>query len=210
MIRSCILPPKEFRNVSLEDLESACAQFYILYEQLFGEVNCSYNTHVVSCHLVEMRYHGPLTFTSAFAFESFYGEIRNSFVPGTPSPLKQIFKEILMKRILSHHCCENSIYFSDHTTPLENNTLIYCFKDLTHTFYKIKEVHKNYLVCVKLGKKEKKFPELHQFNFSHLGIYEKGLESDDLVKIKIEKVDGKALEVLDLFITCPNNVLREK
>ena len=210
MIRSCILPEKEFKNIDLEKIESACEQFYKLYEKLFGEVNCSYNTHIVCSHLLEMRHHGPLTFTSAFSFESFYGEIRNSFVPGTPSTLKQIFKKILLKRALSQHTCENSIYYSDHETPMENNTLIYCFKDLTHKFYKITEVHKDFLICKPQGKKKYTFPELSTYNFAQIGIYKAGLLSDQKVKIYKKNVHGKVLLVNDFLITCPNNILREK
>ena len=90
MIRSCIVPSEEFRYVNLEDVEWCCKHFYELYEKLFGCINCTYNTHVVCSHLLEMRKHGPLTETSAFIFESFYGEMRRAFVPGTVSPLKQI------------------------------------------------------------------------------------------------------------------------
>ena len=61
MIRSCVLPEEEFKNVDLDNIDSACIQFYELYEKLFGACNCSYNTHTVCSHLIEMRYHGPLT-----------------------------------------------------------------------------------------------------------------------------------------------------
>ena len=93
MIRACILPNQEFKQISLSLLENTCKMFYKLYTELYGPTNCTYNTHVVCTHLIEMRFHGPLTFTSAFAFESFYGEIRNAFIPGTQSPLTQIFKK---------------------------------------------------------------------------------------------------------------------
>ena len=191
MIRSCILPEKEFKNIDLENIESACARFYKLYEELFGLDNCSYNTHVVIAHLLEIRHHGPLTFTSAFSFESFYGEIRNSFVPGTQSTLKQIFKKILMKRTLTQHTCANSIHYSAHETPLENNSLIYCFKDLSHKFYQITEVHNDYVLCNPQGKKPHTFPDLQNYNFSELGIYAKGLKSDEIVKIPKKKSTEK-------------------
>lgn len=210
MIRSCIVPEKEFKNIDLEKVENACEQFYKLYEKLFGQCNCSYNTHIVCCHLLEMRHHGPLTFTSAFPFESFYGEIRKSFVPGTPCTLKQILKKILLKRILTHHTCENSIFYSAQESPMENNTLIYCYKDLTHKFYKIREVRAQYVLCTEIGKKQKKFKELPSYDFSKVGIYGKGLESDQIVKIYQKDIHGKVLKIDDLLITCPNNILREK
>ena len=93
MIRTCTLPTEEFLPYHIEKLDTVCAEFYNLYEKLFGQVNCTYNTHVVGSHLMDMRAHGPLTFTSAFGFESFYGEMRHAFAPGTQSTLKQIFKK---------------------------------------------------------------------------------------------------------------------
>ena len=210
MIRSCTIPEKEFKAVDLKDIENACEQFYKLYEKLFGETNCSYNTHIVGSHLLEMRHHGPLTFTSAFAFEAFYSEIRNSFVPGSPSTLKQIFRKILLKRALTKHTCENSIYYSDHETAMENNTMIYCFKDLTHKIYKISEVHSDHVICHQVGKKKHTFPELPSFDFSKVGIYSKGLQSNEKIKILKKNIHGKVLIINNLLITCANNILREK
>ena len=210
MMRSCTVPEKEFKNIDLQTIEDACEQFYKLYEKIFGPSNCSYNTHIICCHLLEMRHHGPLTFTSAFAFESFYGEIRNSFVPGTPATLKQIFKKILLKRAITPHKCENSIYYSDHETNMENNTLIYCYKDLTHKFYKICKVGKYHVICQPQGRRKKTFTELSSFDFSKVGVYEKGLKSNEKIKIMKKDIHGKALEVYGLLITCGNNILREK
>ena len=88
MIKACVIPTEEFRAVDLEIIEKCRKTVYSLYQQLFGVQNCTYNTHIVGGHVIEMRFHGPLTETSAFPFESFYGELRNSFVPGAPSTLK--------------------------------------------------------------------------------------------------------------------------
>ena len=210
MIRACILPEQEFSVINLTDIETWAKNFYNLYEKLFGEKNCTYNTHIVCSHILEMRFQGPLTFTSAFGFESFYGEIRASFTPGTPSTLKQIFKKILMKRALSHHCCKNSIYFSDHETSLENDTLIYCYKQRSHDIFKVTEVTDNHVFCRRIGKYPHSFDDLPNLNCAQVGIYKKGLLSDEKIKIKKEDIDGKVLDVCNLLITCPNNVLREK
>ena len=144
MIRSCILPDEEFACVNETSVTNASKQFYKLYESFFGELNCSYNFHVVASHLMKMRVHGPLTFTSAFPFENFYGELRRSFVPGTQSTLKQMLQKILVKRIMSPHNCEKTIYVSDQNTEMECNNMIYLFKDNTYHFItssqKVKEV----------------------------------------------------------------------
>lgn len=210
MIRSCVLPKNEFKGVDLNSIIETCDLFYQLYEKLFGEKNCTYNTHVVSCHLIEMRYHGPLTFTSTFPFEAFYGEIRQSFTPGTPSTLKQIFKKILIKRILSHHTCENTIYYSSTETSLENNTLVYCFVDLTYKIYKIVNIQDDYLVCYRVGKYPHQFHEYSSVNWSKVGVFQKGPIDNELTKIHKNSVSGKVMEIDNLLITCPNNVLREK
>lgn len=210
MIRACVLPIQEFKAIDLEELRELCHQFYELYERLFTQLNCTYNTHIISSHLIELRYHGPLTFTSAFRFESFYGEIRNSFTPGTKSTLKQIFKKILIKRILSFHCCENTIFYSNRETALEDNTLIYKYENSVHLIYKIKEVREDYVVCFKQGRYPSSFPELPRVNFTKVGIYKKGPLSNEIVKIDKNMIAGKVLKVDDFFITCPNNVLREK
>lgn len=210
MIRACILPIAEFKTIDLEEFEKICSQFYNLYDRIFGMNNCSYNTHVVGSHLLEMRYSGPLTETSAFNFESFYGEIRNSFVPGTKSTLKQILSNILIKRSLSYHCCENSIYFSEKVTLTEDNSLIYLYENREHHIYKILAVKEETVICKKVGRYDFNFPEMPKLNMSHIGVYKRGPMLNDEVELEKKKICGKVFSVLDFYITCPNNVLREK
>ena len=212
MIRACIIPQREFTVIDLNVFHDICHQFYVLYEKLFGFLNCSYNTHIVGCHLMDMRFHGPLTLTSAYGFEAFYGEIRQSFTPGTQSTLKQCFQKIYMKRSLSYHCCENSIFFNDHETPLENDTLIYIYQDGTHKMYKILEVREDSLLCYRQGKYKYSFNETKQtkIDWSHVGVYKKGVLGTDSEVIMKSAVHGKVMQVHNLLITFPNNVLREK
>ena len=100
MLRSCIIPEEEFTPVNKDDIETCCTEFYTLFEKLFGSRNCSYNVHIISAHLLQMREKGPLPQTSAFCFENFYGEVRNSFVPGTQSTLKQILQSVLILSLI--------------------------------------------------------------------------------------------------------------
>lgn len=106
MLRSSVIPSEEFSTIEISDVHESCFQFYKLFELLFGKQNCSYNLHVFCSHLLEIRTHGPLTETSAFKFEAFYGEMRRSFVPGTISPMKQALQNIMLKRTLTPHSCE--------------------------------------------------------------------------------------------------------
>ena len=210
IIRACVLPTNEFKNHLIEKITKLSDEFYVLYERLYGPQNCTYNTHVVLSHLIEMRAHGPLTYSSAFGFESFYGEIRNSFKTGTQSPLIQIFKKILFKRALSHHCCEATINYSAKETALQNDTLIYVYKDDKHLMYKIHEVKENSLMCYRQGKYKHAFSDVSNIEWSDVGVYKKGPISDESVEIMKKNVAGKLLLVENLLITCPNNVLREK
>lgn len=103
MIRLCVLPEEEYQMSDPEIVRYCGTNFYNLYEKLFHARNCTYYTHVAGSHMPEMRALGPLTETSAFGFESFYGEMRNCFSPGTNSPLKQIMQKVLLKRTISPH-----------------------------------------------------------------------------------------------------------
>ena len=90
-IRAFVLPEEEFANVKNDNIEYCCDQFCVIFEQLFGTSNSSYNIHMMS-HLRQVRERGKLTDTSTFKHESYYGEMRRSYVPGTPSTGKQILK----------------------------------------------------------------------------------------------------------------------
>ena len=111
MIRACVLSNEEFRIVNVEDVKSACKKFYILYEKVFGEINCTYSIHVVGGHLLSIKQNRPLTFKSAFKFENFFSEMRHLFQAGTISPLKQILKNCFVKRLLEYHFCEKKNNF---------------------------------------------------------------------------------------------------
>lgn len=157
-----------------------------------------------------MRVHGPPTATSAFGFESFYGEMRHAFVPRTISPLKQIMSKILMKRIIAPHCCKPTIFYSPNESAMESNCYIYTFINRAYQFYKITEINDTSMECFKVGKYPKSFPETPTLNWSNIGVFEAGGISDEVVTVDKNDVAGKVLRVDNLFITCPLNVLEEK
>lgn len=104
IMRACIIPTEEFRII--DDciiITQTANEFYKLYEELFGAKNCTYNTHIIGAHIIEVRAHGPLTMTSAFGFESFYGEIRN-WHPVNPqtnfqkNPNEKVFRLPLLQK----------------------------------------------------------------------------------------------------------------
>ena len=210
MIRSCIIPSEEFKQFPLNILDKCTSSFYGLYQQLFGVKNCTYSIHVVGSHLIEMRYHGPLTLTSAFPFEAFYGEMRNSFVPGTPSTLKQIMSNIFIKRVLCDHKCENDIYISVKNTQMECNNLIYTFHQNTYTLYVVKSIQENLLTCQIQETLPCSFRETPTLNWGIIGVFEKGPLLNDEIVIDRKNVKGKVLCVNNLLLTCPRNILLEK
>ena len=209
-IKACVIPSEEFKAVPLDVIGKCTEKFYSIYEALFGALNCTYNTHVVIAHLLEIRHNGPLTETSAFPFESFYGELRNSFVPGTTSTIKQIMGNVLMKRAIAHHSCLKDIFISVHETPLECNNLVYCFKNKTYSMYKIINILEQTLICHKFDTVECTFPETPQLNWGLIGVFKKGRLSGQQEQINKNDVKGKIIVVNDYLITCPLNVLREQ
>ena len=210
MVRACVLPDLEYFNVNSNQISLACSKFYKLYEKLFGQVNCTYSTHVLCSHLPQLRQLGPLTETSAFKFESFYGEIRNCFTPGTPSTLKQIFETILMKRSLSSHSCEKTISLSNYDTALTCDSLVYTYVNDDVSVYKILDQSGDEILCRPQGKFPCSFQETPELSWDSVGVFKKGAISEETVTITHESVAGKVLKVADYLITCPENVLKEK
>ena len=210
MLRSSVIPSNEYAPIDLNVVQQCCDSFYRLFEQLFGEKNCSYYLHVLCCHLTEIRTHGPLTDTSAFKFESFYGEVRRSFVPGTPSVLKQIMSNIFLKRAISKHVCENNIFISNYDTSMECNSLIYCYKQQQYQVYKISDIHEDNVSCHKVGQYKAHFQQTPNINLSSVGVFKKGGVSSDTTFIRKSDIAGKVLNVGKYLVTCPTNVLNEK
>ena len=157
-----------------------------------------------------MRTHGPLTDTSVFKFESFYGEMRRSFVPGTMSPMKQALQNILMKRAVSHHCCKNSMLVTNYETPLESNQMIYTFERKEYSVYEVSEIDGETLLCYQVGKYPASFPETPEISWSEVGVFKRGGKSSEITNIEMSNICGKVLNVGDFMITCPKNILNEK
>ena len=210
MFRSALIPTEEFSQIDIAEVVDYSAQFYVLFEQLFGKQNCPYNLHVICCHLMEIRTHGPLTETSAFKFEAFYAELRRSFVPGTVSPMKQIMKNIFLARNLRKHQCINNMFISNYDTSMECNKLIYTFERKEYQFYKVTDIEGDLIRCNKIGKYQATFPETPNIDWSTVGVFKKGGICDNHTILNSSQIRGKLLHVGKYLITCPKNVLNEK
>lgn len=111
VMRSCVLPNRQFNSISKNVLKKTTKSFYRSFEALYGKKNCTYSVHQMASHSLEIRGDDPMTEKSAFKFENFYAEVRNLFQPGTISPTKQIIQNCFMKRIQEPHNCVKSIFF---------------------------------------------------------------------------------------------------
>ena len=209
-IRACIIPDEEFSQINPTTISQTMTQFYKTYALLFGAINCTYTVHVVCSHLLQMRTLGPLTETSAFCFENFYSKLRQSFVPGTSTPLKQMLQNVILKRSLSSHNCNKNIYYSANDTPIESNSYIYCYNDNTHHMYKIISVHESHVTCYQQGFQPISFPETPRIEWKKVGVFKQGPMGNSKISVQLSDISGKVILVRNLFITCPNNVLQEQ
>ena len=213
MIRSCIIPETEYEEIDDAQVVNASRQFYNLFAKTFSNKNCTYSVHVLSSHLPMMRAQGPLTSTSAFIFENFYGEMRSCFRPGTVSSLKQIMQRVYLKRLLTYHSCEKTMYLSPKETALENNSLVYVYSNNVYHIYKIVNIEKenpNILFCRVQGKIDIEFSDAKDIEWRKVGVFKEGAIGHEIVQVERNRVHGKVLRVCSLLITCPRNVLNEK
>ena len=221
MIRACVISNDEFRNVNVDDVNSACDKFYKLYEETYGKNNCTYSIHVVPSHLLLIRGNRPLTFKSAFKFENFYSEMRNLFHAGSVSPLKQVLQNCFVKRLLENHVCEKTTFFNVEKKPVpgkkfnppkETNNLIYTISESYDIdMFIIEEIiDSDTFRCKIQGKFKLKLDLTPEYNWSDVGVYKLGPISEEFNIIKRSEIKGKFIKVNGYLITCPNNVLHEQ
>ena len=224
VVRACILPNSEFEAIPESKIKSACETFFRLFEKLYGKKNCSYSVHVVASHILLIRGNEPLTFRSAFKFESFFAEMKKMYAPGTSSTVKQILQNCYMKRLVECHSCQKTIFYQPKKKKipgkkfnpgLENNYLIYV-KDENNDrqLYQIigvDETDSNVFTCIRQGKFEINNPLTPNLNWSDVGVYKVGpTNNEQLYSVNRNEISGKIVKVDNYLITCPLNVLQEK
>ena len=219
ILRACVIPDDEFMLIDSAFITQCTHRFYTLFQNVYGKTNCSYSVHVFCSHLLQIRGNVPLTFRSAFPFESFYGEMKNSFCPGTQSTLKQILRNVIMKRCVETHVCEKSIHFKPDRKPKngqkpkltkECNDLVYTFQSPLYNFFKIMSINDDDdFVCSRIGKYQANFP-LPEIDWSTVGVFRLGPISCDTVILHRNALSGKLIKIGKYVMTCPMNILREK
>ena len=212
VIRSCVIPNKEFNQIPTNVIKNTAFSFYKNYEAIYGEKNCTYSIHVVASHILKIRGDEPLTEKSAFKFENFYSELRNLYQPGTNSTTKQMLSNCYMKRQLENHNCQKSIFYDIQKQGKENNSLVYYMdENNSYKFFKIIKVNNNGSVtCNPQGKHLYTNELVKDLKWEKVGVFKLGPFCNDEIILPITKIEGKALQVKNLLITCPNNVLREQ
>lgn len=94
---------------------------------------------------------------------------------------------------------------------LENNSLIYTYKNNQHELYVINSiVNENEYLCNRQGKFLFKSSLLPNYDWKSVGVYRKGPIGDESYTISRNEIKGKVINVLDMLMTCPINVLNEK
>ena len=212
IMRACILPNEEFEQIPDHVIKTISTSFYKNFESLYGKKICSYSIHMIGNHILDIKGEEPLTSKSAFKYEDFYAEVRNLFQPGTIAPSKQILKDCYMKRYLENHNCEKSIFYDIEKSGKENNSLVYIFdENKKYNFYNIIEkIDDNNFLCNAQGRFIYKSDVLKDVDWEKVGVFKIGPYSNETFTIKRKQIHGKVLKVDQFFITCPNNVLREK
>lgn len=177
-----------------------------------GKKNCTYSVHIIGGHILEVRGDEPLTEKSAFKYENFYAELRNLFQPGTTSTSKQILMNCYMKRQLEYHSCVKSIFYDVEKKGKENNSLVYYLDDNNeYQMFNIIKINQNgTYTCNPQGRYIYKCDLVKNLNWEQVGVFKVGPYSDEEVILRKEQIHGKVLKVLDFFITCPLNILREQ
>lgn len=212
VLRACTLPQKEFIKISLQIIEDTAKSFYKNYESVYGQQNCSYSVHVISCHILKIRGDQPLTEKSAFKYENFYSELKNLFQAGTISPSKQMLRNCFMKRELENHSCQKKIFFDIEKNGKENNCLVYYVDDNNQyrIFKIIKKEDEDNFICNPVGKYVYKSEILKDLKWEQVGVFKAGPFSDEEIKIQRKQIEGKVILVDNMFITWSNNLLEEQ
>ena len=212
IMRACTISNKEFYKINDEVIINTGLSFYKNFQAVYDKKNCTYSIHLIGTHINVIRGKDPLTARSAFKFENFYSEMKNLFQPGTRATSKQILENTFMKRCLENHNCEKSIFFdTEKKRGRENNSLIYYIENGDYKFFNIiNKIDENNFMCIPQGKFPYRNELVKELKWEKVGVFKVGPYSTDEILVKREKIEGKVLKVNDLFLTCPNNVLREQ
>ena len=93
---------------------------------------------------------------------------------------------------------------------MESNSIIYIFENNKYKLYKIHTVHDNLLPCHIQGYFPISFIETPELLWEKVGVFKEGGISEETKIVYKSRVHGKVIRVLNLLLTVPINVLRDK
>ena len=208
-IRALVLPKEEYCDVAESDIKYTNEKFMTSFENLYGTKHSSYNIHMM-CHLNRVRDRGPLTETSTFPTESYYSEMRRSYVTGTAATGKQILQNAYIKRQLPHVHCRKSITYRPDDTSRSCNKYMYIYRNNNYEFYLFKSINDNgSFNCVRQGKRSFNPLTCNNVNWSTVGVFTSSALDTRELEIHPREITGKAMMVLNLIMSCPTNILQE-
>jgi hypothetical protein len=211
-MRAHLADDKEFHRIEDELAKDGCSLtqinqlFYKLFQDLFGKEVCSYNVHIWGVHFNRMRRVRSLTESSAFPFESFYGDLLKKFCPGTPSTEKQILLNMLLTaRCRVHNRCQHRLSHSAYETAIKQNNVVVTKRgdfyileknnNAEHTSFQARRVIlEDYM--------PQRCPVVVS-RWNLVGIYRYGGREDGLVCLEEADIATKAIIVGDTIMSVP-------
>lgn len=117
-----------------------------------------------------------------------------------------------MKRKFENHAYKKTILYQKQPEKqtLEDNSLIYTYINNAYEIYVITDINENVFTCKRQGKFTFKTNLLPNYNWRSVGVFKKGPIGNESFNVNRHEIAGKAISVLNMLITCPNNVLTEK
>ncbi len=104
IVRGLCLPDALYNRLDRDAFETELFQrWYVTYEKAFGVDQCTYNPHNFT-HLDKVRQLGPLSHTSALAYEDHYATIKQNYKAGTTSVGTQALQTSLIATMVGHKC----------------------------------------------------------------------------------------------------------
>ena len=233
--RAYRLPEDEYEYVPREMLNIATNYINDNYTQAFGETAGSYNYHMVSAHLPEIRERqGPFTMHNAYPFEGSYAEMRKSFIPGTRKFFycisfikniksirlifilanipKQIMQRIMARKFKRGHICDpKRTPIKVGKTPKCRDDLIYTKTNGFYSLFRVQEIDENGdFNCTQFNVIDKTFSACPALNFGLVGTFKNQGFKSGIHFVRANNVAGKVILNQGLLFTVPDNVLIEK
>ena len=204
LVKIMVVPDKYYDIIKTRyDIQRIVDKFLLDFEELSNGFHAVYNFHAFK-HILNVRELGVLTESSAFCYEDYYSEVKNSYSLSAASKWKQIFQSFYLRRKYKSHQCKVKLFFNESTTSKNDDTIVF----YNFNFYKICKIINENLICNKILV-ETYFSDIADINMSDSLIFKFNKLDRKVVTILKSNVDGKGVRVDDFIIFVPNNVLFE-